>query len=74
VMIRPKQRGVMQEPPLPVAIELAAGADPPPDLAERIRAAIRSELIVATEIELVPHQTLPRSEYKSRLVDFGAAG
>ena len=74
VMIRPEKRGVMQEPPLPVSIELAAGADPPPDLAERIRAAIRNDLIVATDIRLVPHRSLPRSEYKSRLVDFGDAG
>ncbi len=74
VMIRPKKPGVMQEPPLPVSVELAAGADPPPDLAERIRTAIRNELIVATEIALVPHRSLPRSEYKSRLVDFGGAG
>ena len=73
-MIRPKKPGVMQEPPLLVSVELAAGADPPPDLAERIRTAIRNELIVATEIALVPHRSLPRSEYKSRLVDFGGAG
>ena len=74
VMIRPKKPGVMQKPPLPVTVELAAGAVPPPGLADRIRAAIRSELIVATDIELVPHRSLPRSEYKSRLVDFGTAG
>lgn len=74
LMIRPKKPGVMQEPPLPVAVELAAGAAPPADLAERIRAAIRNELIVATEIALVPHGSLPRSEYKSKLVDFGGAG
>ena len=28
-------------------------------------------LVVTTEVELVPYGTLPRSEYKSKLVDFG---
>ena len=58
-MIRPKTPGVVQEPPLPVSVELAAGAEPPPDLAERIRAAIiATNVIVATEIALVPHRSL----------------
>ena len=73
VMIRPKARGVKQEPPLPVFVELASGAEPRPDLADRIGAAIRNELIVSADVTLVPHQSLPRSEYKSRLVDFGEA-
>ena len=73
IMIRPKARGVKQEPPLPVFVELASGVELAPDLADRIGAAIRSELIVAADVTLVPHQSLPRSEYKSRLVDFGAA-
>ena len=74
IQIRPVARGVKQEPPLPVQVELAPGIEPPGDLAERIEAAIRSELIVATRVVLVAHNSLPRSEYKSKLVDYGDAG
>lgn len=70
IQIRPAARGVKQEPPLPVHVELAPGIEPPDDLAERIEAAIRSELIVATKVTLVAHNALPRSEYKSKLVDY----
>ena len=73
LMIRPQKRGVMQDPPLPVTVELAAGAEPPDGLAQEIQAAIRKELIVTTTVTLAPHLSLPRSEYKSKLVDFGDA-
>ena len=67
VMIRPKSAGVRQDPPLPVKVE---AADPSqPDLAERIRARVREALLVTTEIELVAAGGLPRSEYKSKLVE-----
>ena len=39
-----------------------------PALADSIRARLRDVLIVQTSVELVPFGTLPRSEYKSRLV------
>jgi phenylacetate-CoA ligase len=68
IMIRPRSPGVRQEPPLPVRVEAAAGAAVE-GLAERIRARLRERLIVATEIELVPEGSLPRSEYKSKLVE-----
>ncbi|MEQ8700505.1 MAG: phenylacetate--CoA ligase family protein, partial [Bauldia litoralis] len=74
IQIRPTARGVKQEPPLPVHVELAPGIDPPAGLAERIEAAIRSDLIVATRVTLVAHNSLPRSEYKSKLVDYSDAG
>ena len=74
IQIRPMAHGVKQEPPLPVHVELAPGIEPPADLAERIEAAIRSELIVATKVTLVAHNSLPRSEYKSKLVDYADAG
>jgi len=45
--------------------------DPDPDLARAIHDAIRSRLVVTADVELVAYGTLPRSEYKSRLVDFG---
>jgi phenylacetate-CoA ligase len=68
IMIRPRAAGVRQEPPLPVKVEVAPGADVE-GLAERIRARLRDRLIVTTEIELVPAGSLPRSEYKSKLVE-----
>ena len=44
------------------------------DLAERIHRRIREALLVNTEIALVPFGTLPRSDYKSKLVDWSEAG
>jgi phenylacetate-CoA ligase len=67
VMIKPRSGGVRQDPPLPVKVE---AADPSqPQLAERIRARVREALLVTTDIELVAAGGLPRSEYKSKLVD-----
>ena len=68
IMIRPRAPGVRQEPPLPIRVELAPGAETE-GLAERIRARLRDKLLVATEIELAPAGALPRSEYKSKLVE-----
>ncbi|MCU4653284.1 AMP-binding protein [Roseibacterium sp. SDUM158016] len=73
IAIRPKAKGVKQAPPLPVAVELSPGAEPDPELAARIRQRLRDELIVTTEIELVPFGTLPRTDYKSKLVDWSGA-
>jgi len=70
MQVRPSRRGVQQEPPLRVLVELAPGGAAEPGLAERIETAIRSALVVRTRIELVPHGTLPRSEYKSALVSY----
>ena len=72
--IRPARKGVSQEPPLPVAIELGEGLDRPPEgLAEEIKTAIRQTLLVTTDVHLVPYGSLPREEYKSKLVDYSAA-
>jgi phenylacetate-CoA ligase len=68
ILIRPRAKGVRQEPPLPVAVEAAPGADVE-GLADRIRTHLREKLLVTTEILLVPHGVLPRSEYKSTLVE-----
>ncbi len=67
IMIRPRAAGVRQEPPLPVSVE--AAEETSAGLAERIRARIRDTLLVATEIELTAAGSLPRSEYKSKLVE-----
>ena len=68
IMIRPHAKGVRQEPPLPVSVETAPGAEVE-GLDERIRARLRERLLVTTEIELMPTGSLPRSEYKSKLVE-----
>jgi phenylacetate-CoA ligase len=70
ISIRPAAKGVKQSPPLPVIVELAEGATASDALADAIRQRIRDTLLVTTEIRLVPHGTLPRSDYKSKLVDW----
>ena len=68
IMIRPRAKGVRQEPPLPLSVETAPGEEVE-GLAERIRARLREKLLVTTEVELTPAGSLPRSEYKSKLVE-----
>jgi phenylacetate-CoA ligase len=68
IVVRPRTTGVKQEPPLPISVELPEGAAVDPALADRISARLRQMLTVQTAIELVPWGSLPRSEYKSRLV------
>ena len=69
VLVRPKVPGVKQEPPLPVAVELARDTTADPALAEAIREKIRDVLVIQTHVELVPSGSLRRSEYKSKLVE-----
>ena len=68
ILVRPRSAGVKQEPPLPVAVELAADATPDAALAAEIRQRLRDVLVVQVEVELVAWGSLQRSEYKSRLV------
>ena len=68
IVLRPSRPGVKQEPPLRVSVELAERAAADPALAERIAARVRQLLTVQTTVELVPWGSLPRSEYKSRLI------
>src|SRR5690606_37553448 len=67
ISVRPSRRGVQQSPPLKALVELAENGNSD-GLAERIRQRLRDKLIVTTDIKLVPQGSLPRSEYKSRLV------
>jgi phenylacetate-CoA ligase len=60
---------VKQEPPLPVAVELGSSAQPDEELARAIGKRLREVLVVQTHVELVAPGSLPRSEYKSRLVE-----
>ena len=69
VRLRPTANGVKQEPPLPVAVELARGAEPDARLSEEIRERLRAVLVVSTQVELVPWGSFERSEYKSKLVE-----
>src|SRR5262245_50555239 len=67
IQVRPRARGVKQEPPLPVVVEGEAG------VAEAIAKEIRATLMFTPEIRMVAPQSLPRSDYKSKLVDFSEA-
>jgi len=64
ILIQPRSRGVRQDPPLPVIVEGDAG------LAEAIAAEIRNALSFAAQVRMVAPKSLPRSDYKSKLVDF----
>jgi phenylacetate-CoA ligase len=69
ILVKPQAPGVKQEPPLPVAVELAPDRAADAALAERIREKLRNVLVVQTRVDLVSCGSLPRSEYKSKLVE-----
>lgn len=69
IRVRPAAPGVKQEPPLPVAVELARDAEADPELAGAIRERLRAVLVVQTQVELVPFGSFERSEYKGPLVE-----
>jgi phenylacetate-CoA ligase len=68
LLVRPSSPGIRQEPPLPIDVELGSHAATANGLAARIEAAIRARLIASARVTLVPYGSLPRSEYKTRLV------
>src|SRR5687768_17982551 len=69
ILVKPQAPGVKQEPPLPVRVELARGATADAAFAEAIRERLRNVLVVDTRVDLVPWGSLPRSEYKAKLVE-----
>jgi phenylacetate-CoA ligase len=69
ILVRPRTPGVKQEPPLPVRVELGRETSGDTGLADAISARVREALLVRTQVELVPWGSLPRSEYKSKLVE-----
>ncbi len=73
ISIRPRRKGSRQDPPLSVVVELGAGESGDAALAEAIRSHIRETLLVNVAVVFAPHGTLPRSEYKSKLVDWAEA-
>lgn len=70
ISIRPEKPGVKQSPPLPVAVEIADGFDANASLADAIKRQIRDMLMVTTDVRLVEFGSLPRSDYKSKLVEW----
>ena len=56
-----------------VVVELDGDVHLGRERADGIRQRIRDVLLVTAEIELVPWGTLPRSDYKSKLVDWSSA-
>ncbi|MEX0628893.1 MAG: phenylacetate--CoA ligase family protein, partial [Cucumibacter sp.] len=73
MMIEAHAAGVKQPAPLQVVVELAPGAMAEASLAAAIRKRIRDRLTVTAEIRLAPALSLPRSAYKSKLVDYSRA-
>jgi phenylacetate-CoA ligase len=71
ILVRPEAPGVKQEPPLPVAVELAQDVSAEDELAQAITERLRSALVVQARVELVSWGTLQRSEYKSKLLERG---
>jgi phenylacetate-CoA ligase len=67
ILIKPRTAGVRQEPPLPIVVELAHGVSGE-GLAERIKVHLREKLVFTADVALAPPESLPRSEYKSKLV------
>ena len=67
ILIRPRRKGVKQDPPLPVFVEGDAS------LAEPIAKEIRAALLFTPEVRMVAPQALPRSDYKVKLVDYSEA-
>jgi phenylacetate-CoA ligase len=74
ILVKPRVPGVKQDPPLPVAVELAQGVNGDSALATAIGNRLRDVLVVQTGITLVPWGSLQRSEYKSRLVEHPTGG
>jgi len=68
ILIRPSRQGVKQDPPLPVLIEGDAA------IGDAIAKEIRASLLFTPEVRMVAPQSLPRSDYKVKLVDYSDAG
>src|SRR4029077_7547334 len=67
ILIQPRRRGVRQH--LPLSLDVRGGAG----VAAAIAAEIRNKLTFTPELRMVAPGSLPRSDYKSKLVDFSEA-
>lgn len=70
ILVKPARKGVQQLPPLPLQVEAGEGVTPADGLAEAIEKAVRARLVVTTRVEVVPFGTVPRTDYKTRLVEY----
>ena len=68
VEIQLREPGPRIQPPLPVKIEYGSEASDLQKLKADLETALREKLVFRASVELVPEGTLPRSEYKGRLV------
>ena len=68
IEVQLKEPGPGVVPPVPVKVEYAAGTENLPGLKAELEEALRAKLIFRASVELVPEGTLPRSEYKGKLV------
>ena len=68
VGIQLREPGPRIQPPLPVKIEYGSEASDLQRLKADLETALREKLVFRASVELVPEGTLPRSEYKGRLV------
>lgn len=73
IVVRPSAVGIRQEPPLPVHVELGPEGGGGDTLAREIEAAVRATLVATVKVSLVPFNSLGRSEYKTKLLDFSDA-
>lgn len=73
ISICPAARGVKQSPPLKVIVELSEKTVGDDGLAARIETEVRAALVFSATVQLAPFGTLPRSDYKSKIVDFSEA-
>jgi phenylacetate-CoA ligase len=67
ILIRPQRKGVKQDPPLPVLVEGDAS------VSAAIASEIRAMLLFTPEVRMVAPQSLPRSDYKVKLLDYSEA-
>jgi len=56
------------EPPIHMKVERGKGTDDLLELKQKIEALIREKLIFRTDVELVAPNSLPKFEYKAKLV------
>ena len=61
--------GPKVDPPLKIRVETGPGIAPDIALAKRIEQRLREKLIFTASVELVPYETLPRAEMKTRLIE-----
>jgi phenylacetate-CoA ligase len=69
IVVRPTAEGPKPDPPRPLSVELADGAEPDAELADAIAKRLREALVARMSVELVPFGSLQRSETKSKLVE-----